>query len=58
MEKFLDKCQPSDLVAIILIIGSLYLKISGTDGTTSMILIGICAYYFGKRFKIPPNINV
>ncbi len=48
MQKFLEKCGPADLIAIIVIIGALILKFKNIDGTVSLILVGICFYYFGK----------
>ena len=48
-KKFCDSLRPADLIAVIVIIGALILKFSGADGTVSVILLGICSYYFGKQ---------
>jgi hypothetical protein len=48
-KKLCDKLVPADIIACIVIIGALILKFSGADGTVSVILLGICSYYFGKQ---------
>ena len=58
MQKCLEKFIPADIIAIIIIIGSLLLKLKGFDGTVSMILIGICFYYFGKTGNPFFRVNV
>lgn len=39
----------SDIVAIIMFIGALILKLSGSDGIVSLIIGALVAYYFGKQ---------
>lgn len=58
MEKFLNKCGPKDLLAIFVIIGAFFLKFREVDGVASMILIGICAAYFGGVNFIPQKTDV
>lgn len=58
MEKFLNKCAPKDLIAIFVIIGAFFLKFKGIDGVASMILIGICAAYFGAIYFVPQKSDV
>ena len=40
---------PRDILAAILIIGCLGLKFMDKDGTVSLILVSVVAYYFSKR---------
>lgn len=43
----ISKLTPKDVIAIIIIIGSLILLGLGKDSTVSMILIAIVGFYFG-----------
>jgi hypothetical protein len=49
MLKFLNKLEPTDLIAMILISGCLILKWHGADGYVSMTVTMIVGYYFGKK---------
>ena len=49
MNEFFSKIRPRDIVAVIVIIGGLLLKFSGTDGLVGTLLTAIVFYYFGKR---------
>jgi len=57
----LNKLEPSDIIAIIVLIGGLILKGIGLNGDVSLMLIAIISYYFGystyKRAKKPRNIE-
>jgi len=58
MEKLLNKCGPKDIIAILVIFGAFILKFKNIDGTASMILIGICAAYFGTNYFQPQKTDV
>lgn len=46
MYKLLEKWQPKDCIALVLIVGALILLISGIDGKVGWTLIAVtCAYY-------------
>ena len=47
--KLSDKIMPIDIISCILIIGCLILKSLGYNGTVSLILLSIVAYYYGSR---------
>lgn len=49
MKKFFMKLEPVDIIAIITIIGGLYLKLAGADGVVGSLLMAIVFYYFGKK---------
>jgi len=49
--------HPKDIIALILILGCLVLKGFGLDGTVSMILVAIVAYYFSKRVYEEQNVK-
>lgn len=45
----LERIMPRDIIALVLIVGGLYLKAIGLDGTISAILVGIAMFYFGAE---------
>ena len=49
MSNLITKFQPSDIIAIIVIVGGLILKLKGADGIVGSMLVGVCFYYFGKK---------
>ena len=49
----ITKFEPRDFIAIIVIVGALYLKLCGADGIVSTILIGTVSFYFGLGITIP-----
>ena len=49
MNNFLCKWQPADFIALILILGGMFLKYCGADGVISILLVSIAFYYFGKK---------
>jgi len=49
LKPFLGKFEPADLIAVIVIVGGLYLKLSGADGVVGSLLTAIVFYYFGKK---------
>lgn len=51
MNDYLSKFTPRDLVAIIIVVGGLWLKFSGADGLVGTMLTAIVFYYFGKRLS-------
>lgn len=55
MNTFLAKFGPVDIVALILIVGGLYLKLNGADGVVGSLLAAISFYYFGKRGRPLPT---
>jgi hypothetical protein len=58
MQKFIGKCGPKDIIAIFVIGGAFFLKFRGVDGIASMILVGICAAYFGTGYFIQQTKDV
>ena len=46
---FFEKLQPVDVIALVVIVGGLYLKLSGADGVVGSLLTAIVFYYFGKK---------
>lgn len=50
----INKLEPIDLIAIIIIIAGLILKLKGADGTVSLLLSSIAFYYFGKKTGVLP----
>lgn len=57
MNKLLEKLQPADLIALILVTGGLFLKFKGIDGTVGLLLTGIAVYYFGDRTILSPMLK-
>lgn len=57
MRELLNKFQPLDIIAIITIIGGLFLKFSGADGVVGTILTVIVASYFGKKEVLDPIVT-
>jgi hypothetical protein len=51
----MEKWKPQDIIAVITILGCLFLKFKGMDGTVSGILIAITAYYFGLKLTDKGN---
>ena len=49
MNKIFCKFEPVDFIAIIVIIGGLYLKLCGADGIVGTLLVSVVFYYFGKK---------
>ena len=45
----IDKFEPIDVIAMVIILGGMLLTANGYNGTISNILIMVSAYYFGKR---------
>lgn len=54
MKNLLEKLEPADLIALILVGGGLFLKFKGIDGTVGLLLTGISIYYFGDRTILSP----
>jgi len=54
MKKLLEKIQPADLIALVLMCGGLVLKFKGIDGTVGILLTAIVVYYFGDRTILSP----
>ena len=42
-----DKLEPSDLIAVVALIGGFALKALGHNGDISLIMITVISYYFG-----------
>jgi hypothetical protein len=57
MKNFLSKMEPTDLIAIIVIVGGLILKFSGADGLVGTLLTAIVFFYFGEKSKATGRIN-
>lgn len=55
MNDFISKLTPRDVVALVVVIGGLWLKFSGADGVVGTLLTAIVFYYFGKRFSDVPK---
>ena len=49
MNYFLNRLQPADVIAIVVIIGGFILKFNGYNGTVGSILVTIVSFYFGKK---------
>jgi len=49
MKNLILKFEPADVIAIVIILGSMALKFSGADGIVSVLLTSVAFYYFGKR---------
>lgn len=43
----MKKWGPQDVIALILIVGGLYLRITGVDGAVGMGLVAVAALYYG-----------
>jgi hypothetical protein len=50
---FFNKLAPVDVLAFIIVVGSLALKFTGADGLVGTLLTAICFYYFGKKGRAP-----
>lgn len=46
---FWDRVMPRDVIAAILIVGGIFLKAIGLNGTISAILVCIAGFYFGAE---------
>ncbi len=49
MDKFLGRVRPADVIGVIVIIGGIWLKHDGADGTVTALLTAVIFYYFGSR---------
>jgi hypothetical protein len=49
MKNIFKSLSAVDLIAIITIIGGLYLKLKGADGVVGSLLVAVVFYYFGKK---------
>jgi len=49
MNYFLNKLQPADLIALVVIVGGFILKFYGFDGTVGSMLMIVVGFYFGKK---------
>ncbi len=49
---FLDKLMPRDVIAGMMLVGGIYLKSIGINGTVDMFLMGIAGVYFGAELFI------
>ena len=49
MKNIFRKLEPIDLIAIIVLVGGLYLKLKGCDGVVGSLITAIVFYYFGKK---------
>lgn len=45
----LNKLEPIDLIALVVIVGGLILKFSGADGVVGTLLTAVVMFYFGKK---------
>ncbi len=50
---FLDRMKPTDILAMIVVIGSFILIGLGHDGVVSSVLLAVVAFYFGVK-STPP----
>lgn len=50
----LDRMKPTDILAIITVLGSFILLGMGHDGTVSSVLLAVIAFYFGVK-STPPK---
>ncbi len=50
---FLDRMKPTDILAMIVVIGSFVLIGLGHDGVVSSVLLAVVAFYFGVK-STPP----
>lgn len=57
MRPIIEKMEPTDLIAIIVIIGGLALKFCGADGLVGTLLTAIVFFYFGEKSKTVQRIN-
>ena len=57
MNKLLEKLQPADIIAIIVVIGGLGLKFSGADGLVGTLLSAIVLFFFEGRTILAPLIK-
>lgn len=57
MKTLLEKIEPADLIAMVLVVGGLFLKFKGIDGTVGLLLTGIAIYYFGDRTILSPMLK-
>ena len=57
MNTLISKFEPADIVAALLIVGGLFLKYHGADGTVTALLSAISFYYFGQRVRAKQNTN-
>jgi hypothetical protein len=49
---FSSKIEPSDIIAVVALLGGLVLKSQGLNGDVSLMIIAIISYYFGySSFK-------
>ena len=55
--KLLDRIQPADIIAMIVVIGGLALKFTGADGLVGTLLTAVVVFYFGDRTVISPLIE-
>lgn len=49
MNKLLEKLQPIDVIALVVMVGGFLLKFAGIDGTVGTMLMLVVAFYFGKK---------
>lgn len=49
MKEFLTNLKPRDYIAVIVVLGGLYLLATGRNGLIGGLLVTITAYYFGRR---------
>lgn len=56
MSKFVDKWQPKDVIAGIIVIGAITLLILGIDNIVAFALLGIIAGYYG--FDLAPFVKI
>jgi len=52
---FLEKLEPADILAGIILIGGLALIGLGINGIVGGLLIAVVAYYFGKKENTPTS---
>jgi len=57
MQTFIRKFEPTDIIALVVVLGGLALKFTGSDGLVGSLLTAIVFYYFGKRGLSTPKLN-
>lgn len=53
MKSFLEKLEPVDVVAVVVIVSAFAHLTRGGNGTTTAIVASIVFYYFGKKGRTP-----
>jgi len=48
--KLLENLAPRDIIAVLVVIGALWLRSQNIDGVVSAILLAVVAFYFGSQY--------